>query len=78
METKTFRDPIPGQLAYSVPQFCKLSSFGSTRVYEFLKSGILRGKKIGKRTVITHEEAVRFFNEAEDYLEHEERTKGVA
>ena len=47
--------------AFSVHEFSKLYGVGRTTTYEELKAGRLRGRKIGKRTIITK-------NDAEDWL----------
>jgi len=45
------------QRAMSIAEFCERYGPGRTKVYEELKSGRLRGRKIGKRTIITEDEA---------------------
>lgn len=49
-------------LAYSVEQFCLRYSIGRSSVYEEIKAGRLQIKKVGTRTLISHEEAARWFN----------------
>lgn len=51
------------QRAMSIGEFCESYSLGRTRAYEELKSGRLRGRKIGKRTIITEDDA-------EEWLAH--------
>jgi hypothetical protein len=51
------------QRAMSLVQFCQRYGPGRTKAYGELKSGRLRGRKIGRRTVITEEDA-------EDWLRH--------
>lgn len=41
----------------SVAQFCECYGVGRTKAYEELKSGRLRGRKIGRRTVIAEDDA---------------------
>ena len=41
----------------SIRQFCERYGPGRTRTYKELKSGRLRGRKIGKRTIITEDDA---------------------
>jgi excisionase family DNA binding protein len=55
---KTIKEqrPIP-QRAMSIAEFCERYGPGRTKVYEELKSGRLRGRKIGSRTVITEDDA---------------------
>lgn len=45
------------QRAMSVDEFCRSYGPGKTKAYEELKSGRLRGRKIGKRTIITEDDA---------------------
>jgi excisionase family DNA binding protein len=51
------------QRAMSVAEFCERYGPGRTKAYEELKSGRLRARKIGKRTVITEDDA-------EEWLRH--------
>jgi hypothetical protein len=45
------------QRAMSIAEFCQRYSIGRTKAYEELKSLRLRGRKIGKRTIITEDDA---------------------
>jgi hypothetical protein len=47
----------------NIPAFCERYGLGRTKAYEELKSGRLRGRKIGKRTIITEDDA-------EEWLRH--------
>ena len=47
----------------SIAQFCGRYGVGRTKTYEELKSGRLRGRKIGTRTIIVEDDA-------EDWLRH--------
>jgi hypothetical protein len=40
-----------------IADFCQRYGLGRTKTYEELKSGRLRGRKIGKRTIITEDDA---------------------
>lgn len=51
------------QRAMSLREFCASYGPGRTKAYEEIKSGRLRGRKIGKRTVIAEDDA-------EDWLNH--------
>jgi hypothetical protein len=51
------------QRAMSLAQFCERYGLGRTKAYEELKRGRLRGRKIGRRTIITEDDA-------EDWLRH--------
>jgi excisionase family DNA binding protein len=43
--------------AMSIAEFCERYGPGRTKTYEELKSGRLRGRKIGKRTIISEDDA---------------------
>ena len=45
------------QRAMSIAEFCERYGPGRTKTYEELKSGRLRARKIGKRTIITEDDA---------------------
>jgi hypothetical protein len=45
------------QRAMSIAEFCEQYGPGRTSAYEEIKSGRLRARKIGKRTVITTDDA---------------------
>ena len=45
------------QRAMSIAEFCERYGPGRTKTYEELKSGRLRGRKVGKRTIITEDDA---------------------
>jgi excisionase family DNA binding protein len=45
------------QRALSIRQFSEIYNVGRTKIYEELKSGRLRGRKIGKHTVIAEDDA---------------------
>jgi excisionase family DNA binding protein len=51
------------QRAMSIDEFCSRYGPGRTKVYQELKSGRLRARKIGTRTVIAEDDA-------EDWLRH--------
>lgn len=43
--------------AYNIPEFCKRFSVGRTRAYEEIRTRRLRALKIGRRTIITNDDA---------------------
>ena len=45
------------QRAMSIAEFCERYGLGRTKAYEELKSGRLRARKMGKRTIITEDDA---------------------
>ena len=59
----TERERRARQRAMSLAEFCRRYGPGKTKAYEEIKFGRLRARKIGKRTVITEDDA-------EDWLQH--------
>lgn len=51
----------PGRIAYSINSLCEKSDTGRTSIYEAIRSGQLKAKKFGARTIILDEDARRFF-----------------
>ena len=47
----------PGKLAYTVPELVAATGVGRTTLYEEMKAGRLRTCKVGKRTLVTAEDA---------------------
>jgi excisionase family DNA binding protein len=43
--------------AFSIEEFCRRFGVGRTKVYEELRRGRLRARKIGRRTIITEDDA---------------------
>lgn len=50
------------RLAYSVPEFCRSTGLGQTKVYEENRAGRIRIRRVGKRRLITHEDAVAYLS----------------
>src|SRR5262245_25103463 len=48
------------RLAYSVDGFCEASNTGRSKVYELIRTGRLRAKKFGSKTLILAEDANAF------------------
>ena len=44
------------QRAFSIRQFSEIYNIGRTKIYEEIKSGRLRGRKIGKHTIILEDD----------------------
>lgn len=58
MAAETNTTPASGaQRAYSIEEFCNRFAVGRTKVYEELKRGRLRARKIGRRTIIADDDA---------------------
>ena len=51
------RHRLASQRAMSVREFCNRYGVGRTTAYEQLKQHHLRGRKVGKRTIITEDDA---------------------
>jgi hypothetical protein len=49
-----------GKLACSIKKFADLTDFGRSTIYEAIKSGSLVARKMGKRTVITAPDGMRW------------------
>jgi excisionase family DNA binding protein len=48
----------PTQQAYSVEKFGRAFNIGRSTVYEEIRSGRLKARKVGARTLIAHEDAM--------------------
>jgi len=46
-----------GQRAFSIDEFCRRYGLGRTKAYEEVASGRLCARKIGRRTIITEDDA---------------------
>jgi excisionase family DNA binding protein len=53
------RDPVVPQ-AYSVPDAAAVLAISKTNAYDLIKRNLLPARKIGSRTVVTHEELMLF------------------
>jgi excisionase family DNA binding protein len=47
-------------LAYTIREACEASGIGRSSIYELLKSGALRARKHGKRTIILESDLRRW------------------
>jgi excisionase family DNA binding protein len=56
-------DVPEGPWAFSIEEFCQRFGIGRTSVYQEIKLGRLRARKIGRRTVILEDDA-------KDWLRH--------
>lgn len=55
------------QLSYTLDEACAAISCGKTKIYEFLDSGELPAKKLGRRTVILASDLENFLEKLEAY-----------
>jgi excisionase family DNA binding protein len=54
--------PPPPRLGYSIEEFAELTGVSRSSVYKALRSGCLTARKIGKRTIISAEDAEKYFH----------------
>jgi hypothetical protein len=47
-------------LAHSIPEACSISCSGRTALYDAIRSGALRAVKRGRRTLILHDDLIRW------------------
>jgi excisionase family DNA binding protein len=52
----------PEKLAYTVNEFCKAFGVSRTHFYEQTKSGLLKVRKAGRRTLVRAEDAKEWLN----------------
>jgi excisionase family DNA binding protein len=58
--------PALERLAYSVREAAKICGMSKSTMYRLAESGRLRFKRVGKRTLVTREELLRFLDEANE------------
>jgi excisionase family DNA binding protein len=51
------------RVALSVPDACKVSGVGRTKLFEAIRSGKLVARKNGKRTLILHQDLLKFLED---------------
>jgi len=54
-------------LAHSVESFCAAADLGRSLVYQEIAAGRIHAKKVGSRTIILHDEALRYLRALPDY-----------
>lgn len=54
--------PPPHPPAYSLEGFTAAFNIGRTKAYEEIKRGRLKARKLGTRTIITHEDAMAWLH----------------
>ena len=62
MSTDTFTPQRLAKHAYSILEFRDAFSIGRSRIYEEIKLGRIQIIKVGSRTIISHQEAMRWLN----------------
>jgi excisionase family DNA binding protein len=68
---KVSKQPQPQQqppLAYTIPEAVKVSRIGRTRLYEAIKDGSLRAKKLGRTTLILPDDLARYLQDLPRYM----------
>lgn len=53
------------RLVYTIPQAAEATQTGKTKLYAEIKAGRLRIAKVGRRTLIRHEELRRWLEQCE-------------
>ncbi len=66
MENATPAQPEANRLAYSVDDFAELVGVGRTKIYQEIRDGRLRAKKLGSRTLIPGKVAADFIDSLPD------------
>jgi excisionase family DNA binding protein len=52
--------PSPAKIAYSIAEAVRASGMSRSAIYLALKSGDLRGVKLGRRTLVRHEDLAAY------------------
>lgn len=52
--------------AYSIPEVCEASSLGKSSIYEHIRAGRLKAKRIGGRTIVPVDALDEFIDNAPD------------
>ena len=60
--------------AHTIPQFCKRNNIGRTTTYGEIRSGRLKAKKVGSRTIITSEAEDEWLDSLPDAVDPEATT----
>lgn len=59
------------QMSYTIDEVCKLCSIGRTKLYQIIADGYLPARKLGKRTLILHDDLVEFMGGLEKFSTQE-------
>ena len=65
------------ELTYTVKGACKLTNVGQTTIYQALNDGTLIGKKVGRRTLITHDALRRWIDNLPMYTPQVGQNHGI-
>ena len=53
--------------AYSIEQVSEITSIGRTKIYEYINQGLLKARKVGKRTLILKRDLDDFLENLDFY-----------
>jgi hypothetical protein len=54
------KQPVPGAIAYNPPSAALVAGISVAELYNRIAAGEIRARKMGKRTLVEHEELCRF------------------
>jgi excisionase family DNA binding protein len=63
--------PLANQRALSIPQFCQRYGPGKSTAYQEIQAGRLRARKVGRRTLITLDDAERWLRDLPEFAASE-------
>lgn len=55
------------KLSYNIDEVCQICSIGRTKLYQMIADNYLPAKKLGKRTLILHDDLVAFMGGLENF-----------
>lgn len=55
------------QIAYTIENAAEVANIGKTKLYQALNSGVLEGRKVGRRTLIPHDALRRWVDSLPKY-----------
>ena len=54
------------KLGYTLQEACDVTGIGRTKMYEYMKAGLVKPKKSGRNNIFTHDQLVRLVNSLPD------------
>jgi excisionase family DNA binding protein len=61
------QQPLAARMALSIPESCKLSGIGRSKLYQAIQTGALRARKLGKKTLILPEDLQQWLVDLPSY-----------
>jgi excisionase family DNA binding protein len=61
---------MQNQLAYNLTEACRVSRIGRTTLYAAIHTGELRARKVGRRTVVLHQDLVDWLDSCPGARDH--------